>query len=77
MATGLLKYTLPWRLSKMKTANTIEQEVNQIRLQIYEKTKDMTAAQLTAYYQKSGEASARKYGFKIVARANQKTSCRH
>jgi hypothetical protein len=50
----------------MKTTNNIEQEVNRIRLQIFEKTKNMTPAQLTAYYQKSGEDSAKKYGFKIV-----------
>ena len=56
----------------MKTPNTIEQEVNQIRLLIYEKTKDMTSAQLTEYYQRSGEASAKKYGFKIVASAKEK-----
>ena len=56
----------------MKTPNTIEQEVNQIRLRIYEKTKDMTPAQLTEYYQRSGEASAKKYGFKIVASAKEK-----
>jgi hypothetical protein len=55
----------------MKTINNIEQEVDQIRLRIYEKTKDMTPAQLTAYYRKSGEASAKKYGFKIVASANE------
>jgi hypothetical protein len=53
----------------MKTANTIEQEVNKIRLQIYEKTKDMTPEQLTEYYKKSGEASSKKYGFKIITRA--------
>ena len=46
--------------------NTIEQEVNKIRLEIYQKTKDMTAEQLTEYYRKSGEASAKKYGFKLV-----------
>ena len=51
----------------MKTSNNIEKEINQIRLRIYEKTKDMTPAQLTEYYKKSGEASAKKYGFKIVA----------
>jgi hypothetical protein len=55
---------------EMKTINTIEQEVNQIRLEIFEKTKDMTPAQLTAYYQKRGEDSAKKYGFKIIASAN-------
>ena len=54
----------------MKT-NSIEQEINQIRLRIYEKTKDMTPSQLTEYYRKSGEASAKKYGFKIVASAKE------
>ena len=57
----------------MKTNNNdIEQEVNQIRLKIYEKTKDLTPAQLTEYYQKSGEASSKKYGFKIITRAQEK-----
>ena len=52
--------------------NSIEQEVNKIRLEIYEKTKDMTPEQLTEYYRKSGEKSAQKYGFKIVAKAKEK-----
>ena len=56
----------------MKTISNVEQEVNQIRLKIYEKTKNMTPEQLTEYYRKSGEASARKYGFKIVASAKEK-----
>lgn len=56
----------------MNTPNAIEQEVNQIRLKIYEKTKDMTPAQLTAYYKKSTEATIKKYGFKVVAYANEK-----
>ena len=55
----------------MKTPNTIEQEINQIRLKIYEETKDFTSSQLTEYYRKSGEASAEKYGFKIVASAKE------
>ena len=57
----------------MKTISKIEQEVNQIRLRIYEKTKDMTPSQLTEYYRKSGEATAQKYGFKIVASAKEKS----
>jgi len=56
----------------MKTISNVEQEVNQIRLQIYEKTKNMTPTELTEYYRKSGEASAQKYGFKIVASAKEK-----
>jgi len=55
----------------MKPISSIEKEVNQIRLQIYEKTKDMTPSQLTEYYRKSGEASAKKYGFKIIANAKE------
>ena len=56
----------------MKTPDTIEQEVNQIRLQIYERTKGMTPAQLTEYYKNSGEASSRKYGFKIISSVNER-----
>ena len=55
----------------MKTPNTIEQEVNQIRLRIYEKTKDMTPAQLTEYYRHSTEATIKKYGFKVIASAEE------
>ena len=53
----------------MKNRNAIEQEINTIRLNIYEKTKDMTPRQLTEYYRKSGEASAQKYGFRLVESA--------
>jgi hypothetical protein len=56
----------------MKTLNPIENEINKIRLAIYEKTKDMTPSQLTDYYLKSGENSARKYGFTIVQNARDK-----
>jgi len=56
----------------MKPISNVEREVNQIRLMIHKKTKDMTPAQLTEYYRKSGEASARKYGFKIIASAKEK-----
>lgn len=56
----------------MKANNNIEQEVNQIRLAIYERTKDMTPAQLTEYYKKSTEATIKKYGFKVVANAKEK-----
>ncbi|MCL2088461.1 MAG: hypothetical protein FWH14_03170 [Oscillospiraceae bacterium] len=55
----------------MKAITTIEQEVNQIRLAIYEKIKDMTPAQVTEYYRKSGEDTAKKYGFKIIASAKE------
>jgi hypothetical protein len=50
----------------MKTPNTIEEEIDKIRLAIYEEIKDMTPSQRTEYYRKSGEATAKKYGFQIV-----------
>ena len=53
----------------MRILDPIEQEVNNIRLLINEKTKNMTPEQLTDFYRKSGEASAKKYGFVIVADA--------
>ena len=56
----------------MRNPDVIEQEVNRIRLQIYEKTKDMTPRQQTEYYRKSGEASAKKYGFRLVESASDK-----
>ena len=55
----------------MNNPKTIEQEVNQIRLQIYEKTKDMTPSQLTQYYKQSTDATIEKYGFKLVAGARK------
>ena len=61
----------------MNTPNTIEQEVNQIRLRIYEKTKDMTPAQLTEYYRQRTEATIKKYGFKVVARAEKQEARAH
>ena len=50
----------------MKTISKIEQEVNQIRLAIYEETKDLTPAQRAERTNKIAEAAAQKYGFKIV-----------
>ena len=57
----------------MKTPNTIEQDINKIRLAIYEETKDMTPAQRVERVNKIGEAAAIKYGFKIVASAKENT----
>jgi hypothetical protein len=57
----------------MKKPNTIEQEINQIRLAIYEETKNMTPAQRAERVNKIGEAAAKKYGFKIVESAKERT----
>jgi hypothetical protein len=51
----------------MKAISKVEQEVNQIRLKIYEKTKDMTPAQLSEYYRQSTETTIKKYGFKVIS----------
>jgi len=58
----------------MKRTNSIEREINKIRLAIHEETKNMTPTQLTEYYRKSGEAAAQKYGFRRVVTANQQTN---
>jgi len=55
----------------MKTYKTVEQEVNQIRLKIYEETKDMTPEEYTERVRKIGEEAAKKYGFQRVARINK------
>jgi hypothetical protein len=55
----------------MKTLNTIEHDLNLIRLQIYEETKDMTPAQRAERVNRIGEAAAKKYGFKILANAKE------
>ena len=55
----------------MKTANTIELEINQIRLRIYEETKDMTVEERVERVNRIGEAAAKKYGFKIAASAKE------
>ena len=56
----------------MKTSNTIEQEINRIRLRIYEETKDMTIQERVERINRIGKAAAKKYGFKIVASAKEK-----
>ena len=48
----------------------IEQEINQIRLDIYEKTKDMNSAQLSDYYKESTDEIIKKFGLKVLDKAN-------
>ena len=55
----------------MRTLSPVEQEVNQIRLKIYEETKDLTSEQYKQRLDKITDAAAKKYGFKIVASANK------
>jgi hypothetical protein len=53
----------------MRTLSPVEQEINRIRLEIYEETKDMTAEQRREYYRKSGEIAVKEFGVKRIASA--------
>jgi hypothetical protein len=50
-----------------KRLSPIEDEIDRIRLEIYEEIKDMTHAEVSAYYRECGEAAAKKYGLRRVA----------
>ncbi|MCL1817198.1 MAG: hypothetical protein FWG43_06330 [Clostridiales bacterium] len=41
-------------------------EVHAIRLMLYDRTKDMTPSERTAYYNQRGAEAAKKYGLKVV-----------
>jgi hypothetical protein len=58
----------------MDLRSRVEREVDAIRLAIYEETKDMTTEQINEYYRKSGEAAAKKYGFKVAPGVVRATS---
>ena len=51
----------------MKTNNSFEREINKIRLDNHETTKNMTPAQLTAYYKQSTDAVIKEHGFRVVS----------
>jgi len=55
----------------MKTPNTIEDEIDQIRLKMTEEMKDMTPQERADYMNRFGEAAAKKYGFKYVTSAKK------
>jgi hypothetical protein len=46
-------------------------EVHAIRLMIYDRTKDMTPAERTAYYNNKAIEAGKKYGFTIVKSARR------
>jgi hypothetical protein len=56
----------------MKKPNTIEQEINQIRLRIYEEIKDMSTEERVDHANRIGEAAVKKYGFKRLVRTKSK-----
>jgi hypothetical protein len=57
----------------MKVISSIECEVNEIRLKIYEETKNLTPAQYKKRLDKITESAAQEYGFKVVQSANGKS----
>ena len=50
----------------MKKPDTILNEIHATRRKFEEITKDMTATERTAYFNKRGEIAAQKYGFKVA-----------
>ena len=53
---------------------SIEDEIDEIRLRIYERTKDLTTEEHTEYYRKSFEEVAKKYGLKSVPSVDTKVN---
>jgi len=55
----------------MTVISPIERDINQIRLRIYEETKNMTPAQVSEYFRQRTDATIKKYGFKVIASARE------
>jgi len=58
----------------METYKIVEQEVNQIRLIIYDKTMNLTPEQYTDRVRKIGDEAVKKYGYQRVASTNKQTT---
>ena len=58
----------------MKNLNTIEQDVNKIRLAIYEETKNMTVQERRVRLEKATNPIIEKYGFKVIPNAADRTA---
>jgi hypothetical protein len=50
----------------MRVNSAIEDEIDRIRAEIYEETKDMSPAELTEYYKRNTEELVKQYGFTII-----------
>ena len=53
----------------MKKPDTILDEIHATRSKIEEKIKNMAVSEQTAYFNRSGEAAAKKYGFRRIEKA--------
>ena len=51
--------------------NTIEQDINRIRLEIYEETKGMTPKQRVEHTRKVTSETIKKYGLKIIEKVSR------
>ena len=51
------------------TTSIIEQDINRIRLEIYEETKGMTPEQRVEHTRKATDETIRKYGFRVIEKA--------
>ena len=58
----------------MKKPDTILREIHETRRRFEEITKDMTAAERTAYFNNRGEIAAEKYGFKVTTKVIVRTA---
>jgi len=57
----------------MNATNPVEQEINKIRLEIYEETKDMTLGQRKERLDKIVDAAQKEFGFRRIASAKEKS----
>ncbi|MDR0321331.1 MAG: hypothetical protein LBI28_07490 [Treponema sp.] len=53
----------------MKLTTDIEDEIDAIRDKIYEKIKDMTPSEETAYFNAIAEEARTKHGFRVIKSA--------
>ena len=54
----------------MKPINSIEQEIDKIRLEIYEETKNMTLSERNERLERIVDTAQKQYGFKRADSAN-------
>ncbi|MDR1051442.1 MAG: hypothetical protein LBP95_10265 [Deltaproteobacteria bacterium] len=56
----------------MKNKNTIEDEIDAIRIELYEQTKHMTPKEFIAFIHKQTAPINEKYGFKPISRVMER-----
>jgi hypothetical protein len=56
----------------MKTYKAVEREINRIRLEIHEETKDLTPEQRQGRLNKIVDSAQKEFGFKRIANAKEK-----